>query len=111
MADDPKKELYRDGLTIRDHFAGRALQAMVAATIGTKAGREPSELAAAAYEIADAKKSFKIAGKTGGHVADNVKEWAAMHGFTVTGESTGPGGVDRLLFPEEGINADSIPSP
>lgn len=51
---DPKKELYRDGLTIRDHFAGRALQAMLAKTMGTKVGSEPLDLATAAYEIADA---------------------------------------------------------
>lgn len=57
-----KHALYRDNLTIRDHFAGRALQAMIGPTIQSRFADAPSEavrhncaeLATAAYAMADA---------------------------------------------------------
>lgn len=62
MTNDKGEELYRDGLTIRDHFAGRALQAMIAPTAQARFADPPSrairdtcaELAETAYAVADA---------------------------------------------------------
>lgn len=52
---DPKKELYREGLTIRDHFAGRAMQALIAAERpGPMGTLSRNDIAVRAYEMADA---------------------------------------------------------
>lgn len=55
MSEPTKKELYRDGLTIRDHFAGRALQALIAAEKpALECDGTRLVMARRAYEMADA---------------------------------------------------------
>lgn len=49
-----KHALYRDNLTIRDHFAGRAMQAMIASLDLQDVRAQRDDIVTAAYALADA---------------------------------------------------------
>ena len=55
--------IYHPGMSLRDWFAGQAMQGMVAYSGSTGAGFGPGDIAARSYEIADAMLAEREKGK------------------------------------------------